>query len=362
MSSETPLRDALRDPIGPEDARRMWSAIDGQWRPRQASRLSLRLALAAAAMLGALALLWVLLIPGRTTVAPGASVAVAAAGPLALENGEALGKFAAPADNGATVRFNEGSHIELDAKAELDPLINAADAVTWLLSRGRITVDVKPGGPRRWSIECGVATVEVVGTRFTVDRDPAGVMIRVEHGVVLVRGERVPQRVQRLTAGDQLVVPEERKAPSEPPRRLERAASPSPPSTLPEPTAPSPAAELLGLSDEARAAGRPEEAARLLAELVRVHPHDQHAGEAAFILGKLRLDALGDAARAGDAFATAIRIGLPPELLEDAYVRLVEARSRAGDREGARAAAIAYDGRYPQGTRRGAIARWLSDR
>ena len=72
--------------------------------------------------------------------------------------------------------------------------------------RGAASFEVRPGGPRRWQIECGLATVEVVGTRFTCARGADRLHIGVEHGVVLVRGERVPNRVRRLAAGESLDV------------------------------------------------------------------------------------------------------------------------------------------------------------
>ena len=58
--------------------------------------------------------------------------------------------------------------------------------------RGGVRFEVEPDGPRRWTIETGLATVEVVGTVFEVERAPGAVDVRVERGVVVVRGERVP--------------------------------------------------------------------------------------------------------------------------------------------------------------------------
>jgi hypothetical protein len=78
------------------------------------------------------------------------------------------------------------------------------------------------------------------------------------------------------------------------------------------------------------------------------------------MLGRVELDALGDPARAAEAFRRAITLGIPQGLLEDVYARLVEACARAGEREAARQAAAEYHARFPEGSRAAAIARWAS--
>ena len=70
-----------------------------------------------------------------------------------------------------------------------------------------------PGGPRRWQIECGLATVEVVGTSSAA-RGPHGLRVGVERGVVLVRGERVVNHVRRLTAGESMEILDETAGPA----------------------------------------------------------------------------------------------------------------------------------------------------
>ena len=68
-----------------------------------------------------------------------------------------------------------------------------------------------------------------------------------------------------------------------------------------------------------------------------------------------------DAAFFRGRFERAIALGLPGGLAEDAYARLVEARSRAGDGAGARAAASEYAQKYPNGSRASTIQRWVGD-
>src|SRR5262249_9513780 len=104
------------------------------------------------------------------------------------------------------VELSDGSKLDLAAESELVTLENRAHDVVLLFERGRASFSVNPQGHRRWSIECGLATVEVVGTRFTIDRSPSRLFVGVAEGVVLVRGEAVPERVRRLTRGETLEV------------------------------------------------------------------------------------------------------------------------------------------------------------
>ena len=231
---------------------------------------------------------------------------------------------------------------------------------------------MRPGGPRRWSIECGIATVEVVGTRFTVERTAGGAHVAVERGVVLVRGERVRDRVQRLVAGESLdvgeapvpaaVVPARPATSSAAPQlALAPAVSgvPAAVAASPQPTAPpawrklaqggdnarayaelGPAGiasasqnasvdDLLALADVARLSAHPSDAITPLSRVLGEHPSDPRAPLAAFTLGRLQLDSLKRPAPAAEAFARAIALGLPQSLQEDRLrARLVEARAR----------------------------------
>jgi transmembrane sensor len=412
VKAETPLRAALREPIDAQAIRRMWLVVDRRWQPQPGYRRRFpRSALASCVMLAA-ALLAAFLIAANWRARPFTRGPLA---PLALDDGRPVPKLVAPPHGSANVRFDEGSQLEMQPGAVIEPLVNAPDAVTWLLLQGRITFDVKPGGPRRWSIESGLATVEVVGTRLTLERVDHQLIVEVEHGIVLVRGERVPNRVQRLTAGERLALHDEHEdlGASTLPHTLAAQAdsgvqssdlrpaqvAPSVPRAANQVAAASDAArtgtsrdrakrdgatpdgetrdgetrdgetrddavvdDLLKQSDDARSAGRLAAAASVLAELVRVHASNARTPAAAFTLGKIRLDGLGDASGAASAFNAALRLGLPAELEEDAYLRLVEARSRAGDEAGARAAAEAYETRYPGGSRRAAMERWLGHR
>jgi transmembrane sensor len=299
-------------------------------------------------------------------------------GALHLASGEAIASGIAVYRSPGNVAFDDGSRIAIDPGARLEPLDNGARAFGVLLASGRATFDVKPGGPRRWTIECGLFTVEVLGTKFTIERAPHRARIDVERGIVLVRGDHVRDGAQKLTAGQSIEV-------EEPPRNIDRnraperedasavvataltppiaapvTALPPPPAAQGSPSVPSSASvdDLLAAADLARQSGHPGDAVAPLSRVVREHAGDPRAALAAFTLGRLQLDALSQPAVADDTFGRAIALGLPRSLEADAYARRVEARARAGDAIGAREAASDYQRRFPTGERLDEVRRW----
>jgi hypothetical protein len=119
-------------------------------------------------------------------------------------------------------------------------------------------------------------------------------------------------------------------------------------------------ADLLAVADVARLSGHPIDAVAPLARVLTDHRTDPRAPLAAFTLGRVQADTIGNPAAAAQAFALAIVLGLPAGLVEDAYARLVETRAHAGDRAGARAAAAAYRERFPDGVHAAAIDAWTA--
>jgi transmembrane sensor len=494
-----------------EDVQRLWRGVQAR-RTRQDERLRQRplrrmTAGALALALGLLALLvwrW----PGDTARDAGPVVAVESQqAPSELEARAGAESVAVPLSDGSRLTLREG--------AKLEVLENSGRAFTTALRRGRTRFEVKPGGPRRWTVECGPVAVEVVGTVFAVERGAASVVVEVEHGVVLVRGEGVPDRVRRLTAGERLMLalppsaeasrtvspgedsraatgsarepepplPDEtavgaepaapepaeedgtarREAPTSGVARLaaggdERsgppgamaasstvggrgeagraprahsapmaaplpahgepapaltAAAPGPRTTAPcgagpdavpcmpgmnsapgglVPSPPEPWLEsarrgdlagasaslgaaglsreaerasglerLMLLADVARAGDQAPLAARLLERAVREGGTGTAVALAAFQLGTLRLDALGQPREAAEAFAQVVRLGQPVALVEDALARQVQALARAGEHEEARRLADEYATRYPEGRRLADVRRWAGE-
>lgn len=102
-----------------------------------------------------------------------------------------------------TVPLPDGSHLRLapETRARLD----AGDRITRCsLEVGKVEFDVVPQHGREFSVQAGDLWVSVVGTRFSVSREPGGtVEVAVSHGVVRVL---VPHRNTKveLRAGDRL--------------------------------------------------------------------------------------------------------------------------------------------------------------
>jgi transmembrane sensor len=305
-----------------------------------------------------------------------------------------------PASSSRAVDFSDGSRIELRAGARVEPIENSSRAFRVALAAGAATFDVRPGGPRRWAVECGRVSVEVVGTRFTVACAPAAVRVDVERGIVLVRGDGVPDGAKRLTAGMSLEVqdtppveirptlpdPEDAQPPL-PRLAPTRVPAPAgPPSALPTPSAPwkslalhgdndsayaelgpqgiasasetASVEDLLTLADVARLSGHPRDAVAPLSRIVSEHAQDPSAPLAAFTLGRIQLDSLAQPREAATSFQRAIDLGLPRSLEQDAYARRVEAKARAGDAAGAREARQEYERRFPQGQRLNEVRKW----
>ncbi len=382
-----PLRKVLRAGIDEVATERIWQRVALSRRPaiprRTASLGHLASVSAAVFLVGAL-LVWALV--GHPTASRSAG------GALSLAAGGGIEGMLAAGDEARTLGFSDGSAVLLRPQSNLEVLENDGKAFMALLAAGAARFDVQPGGPRRWTIECGLASVEVVGTRFSIRREPAAVHVYVEHGIVLVRSDLIVDRVRRLTDGQSLDVlqPGERT----PPRNAASAAG----SVSPQPTrpigAPPPAdagwqdlagrgnfteaygllgpsgvhhisevgavRDLLAVADVARLSGHPSEAVPPLRRILEDHPDDPSASLAAFTLGRIQLDALADAADAADSFARALALHVPPGLEEDARARLVEARARAGDMAGARRAAEDYRARFPRGTLGPEVSRWAS--
>jgi transmembrane sensor len=300
------------------------------------------------------------------------------AGPLRFADGRALVAVDAPPE-GARVALSDGSTIELGGGSRFEPLESSGTTFLGVLQRGDASFDVRPGGPRRWQVECGLATVEVVGTRFSCERGPGRLRVAVQRGAVVVRGERVADRARRLAAGESLdVVGSPGAASLEAIADDESAAVAAPEAPRPgggpagdsaaageQPIADESAAgaraswrelarrgrpseafaalgtqgvrrevrrlgvpDLLALADVARLSGHPAEAVAPLERILTDFSHDPQAPLAAFALGRLELDALDRPSAAAAALERALELGVPRSLREAVQARLVEAHLR----------------------------------
>jgi len=364
-----PIKDGLVSPTSEEALARIWRKIEARERPGRRERAGI----------------W-----GMTSMVAAAAVAVAVwgierrdHGPLRLSDGRPLAAAIDAPAAGEMLSLSDGSRVELSGGARLEPLESSGTSFVAALARGSAHFEVRPGGPRRWEIECGLATVEVVGTGFDCARAPGRLRVTVEHGAVLVRGERVPDRARRLAAGDSLEVLAA-PIPSSPAAAVPEAAVETPAAHVEAPAAPAAsgdngwrelargghnreafaalgaqgisretrhrgAADLFVLADVARLSGHPADAVAPLERILRHFPRDPQAPLAALTLGRLELDDLQRPADAAAALNRALALDLPGSLREDVRARLVEAYDRAGDRPAARQAAAAYLHEFPNG-------------
>lgn len=337
--STEPLAPALHDDLAEARVQRMWQRIDHA--PARRSGVWLALATAAAVALVLLGVTrWLAPTPGSR--------------PLSLASGNVPVVLAAE-QRAEAPRFDDGSQITLQKGARVEVLRNDARSFVTALRRGAVTFDVKPGGKRHWVVEAGELSVEVVGTRFRVEREPEGTRVSVEHGVVMVRGERVSGGSVRLTAGQSfsLEAPRAAPAPATPEPRVARPVT----SAVRVPVARiDPVAKSLTEADAARRRGDSASAAQHFeAAWSSAAPGDSRRGLAALSLA--RLLGAGNPAKAARILRSSLS-DMPSALREDAQARLVEAESRAGNRAGAQQAAEEYRRLFPAGQRLHEVERW----
>jgi transmembrane sensor len=358
QASPQPLRVHLRDDLEEMQVKSMWQRIDHT--PARARRPWLLACVAATAVL-------------LLTLAALRSRQEPEIRQLTLVSGATPGVLSTQAGPSMT-RFDDGSRVSLAALTRLEVLRNDARSFVTALRRGGATFDVKPGGPRHWIIEAGELSVEVVGTRFRVERQGEITRVSVEHGVVLVRGERVPGGSVRLIAGTSFELPmavagaagdEDSEALGEAaPWKATLAPTPS---AVPHAATAAPSSSSQGESRDgvdralfaADAARRQGDNAAAIghfdAAWRQAAPGDPRRGLAALSLARLLIG--GQPAKAAQILRSSLP-DMPQALLEDASVRLVEAESRSGHADAAARAADDYSRRFPTGRRAEEVRRW----
>lgn len=255
--------------------------------------------------------------------------------------------------------FEDGSRISLHTNSQIDVLAMTGDQVLLRLIHGSATFQVKKGGLRKWRIEAGVASVEVVGTRFSVTRKAEDVQIVVNEGRVLVRSAQLVDGVARLDAGETIAVTHDSRAKMETSRQADPSAEPSAvaplalpnPSTTQEPAPRQRAAEtienLLSKADQARLTGDLPSALVALEGIVRRFPNDARAPLSSFQLGRIH-QKQNNLTQAERAYKWTIEHSSSATLKEDCYVRLIETQL-ARNPETAKTTAQVYLNEFPLG-------------
>jgi transmembrane sensor len=271
------------------------------------------------------------------------------------------------AGDAMAVNLDDGSRLELGAHTQVKVTENHPSNVALALRHGRVDCDITPRKGRHFAVMAEGVEVRVTGTRFSVElTSQRRVEVEVQRGSVEVswRGASAPKR---LAAGERWSVELDRKVAAATPKASEAPEPPSAPSAVdaprpsaaPVPREPSVAGprELFDLGNAARRAGDGAGAARAYELLLEHHPNDARAGLAAFELGRLRMDRLGDVHGAIQALQRAVALAPGAGFREDAMARLVDAYAAAGAKERCRSAQSAYLESFPTGVRASAIAR-----
>jgi hypothetical protein len=355
-----PLGSLLREDLSERRLKAMWERIDHA--PRRGPAV------------------WLVAAVTATLVALSLFVAQrqAHSGRLALSSGAVPGVLEAGAAP-ATPRFEDGSMVSLGKGTRLEVLRNDGRSFVTALRRGDATFDVEPGGERHWIIEAGELSVEVVGTRFRVQRDTDLTKVTVQHGIVLVRGARVPDGSLRLLAGEgfELRAPvATAPAASAPPAPAMSGNPLAPPQELRAPVVASPISSASATSGPASSGRQPRDdverslweadaarahrdssgaARHFEAAWLRAAPGDPRRGLAGLSLARLLIGV--DPVKAARVLRSSLP-DMPQALLEDSLARLVEAESRGGDAAAAARAADDYLRRFPNGLRAEEVRRW----
>ena len=323
--------------------------------------------------------------PDDTAIARGSERLGPPAAPLAGSEGSPAGEGPAPSPGDAAdaapdgtpasapfhrrLRFRDGSVAILRSpETILEPVSVETRRIVNVLRAGaaRFEITKRPG--RVFRVIGGDAIVEVLGTKFELERVGSRLRVDVTEGRVRVSW---PGGERRLGRGESGVFPPEptprRRAPvatRDPlaePARAEVAGAPPAQATQAriEPVAAGDElGTLLRTADRARASGRALDAAAALRAAIERDPTDSRAPLAEFRLGRLLLEDMGKPGEAAAAFARVRVLAPGGPLAPDALAREIESRAAAGDRATARTLARAYLSRYPNGSHAAWVRRW----
>lgn len=356
MSTRKPMRDELRPPFAPGEVEQVFQRVEASLGQPAARRFHHRWAVLALPVVAAAGLaLW----RGEPDETPREPRNVASSTPATAPDREPLrlagGWTPLPAVLGAErVSLSDGSAITPEAGTALSVVESNGDVLTLRLDRGAATFDVRPGGERRWTVDAGLLVVDVLGTRFRVERAEGFASVSVARGRVSVRDTRETGDVRTLGPGESLRIAETGEASvagsySDPGEEREATVADAPHGSRPGPSlralaerrdyagayrdlqragfehvvgATSDLDGLFAVADSARLSGHPDEARLPLARIVEEHPRDPRAALAAFTLGRIEAESFHRDDEANRWFQRALDLGLSGSLREAAEARL----------------------------------------
>ncbi len=274
-----------------------------------------------------------------------------------------------PAVSASSLTLADGSLVTFaDPTTKLIPIQNQVDSVRVRLGRGSARFAVPSRQNRRFVVQSQDVEVWVVGTLFEVTQHQGGTTVAVTEGQVRVRQLG---RETLVAAGeteefpiatdpeDDITNPLPAAPKGRPWRALlkdgsyheaYRALTRAGPEAVKDK-----AVILMDAADAARLSGHPREAVGYLRRVVERHSTDPLAPLAAFTLGRIWLEELGEPRQAATSFAQARRLAPTSPLAQDALAREVEAWSKASDLGRAHERAVEFIERYPDSRRKAAV-------
>lgn len=274
------------------------------------------------------------------------------------------------------LRFRDGSTVQLlRAGTTITPRLVSATQTHLELVQGSARFSVSAQAIRHFRVDVGTVSVEVLGTKFDLERAEAQTTVRVQEGLVWVTWPGGGTQVHAGQSGvfppvsgvardDSHALPSQAANFARPDwRRLARRQDFSAALEVIERDSPAirdEPGDLLLAADSARLGGKPAKALPYLQSVVKRHAADARAPAAAFTLGRLWLDTLGDPSKAALSFKTAQRLSPQGPLAEDALFRQTEAWVRAGEPHRAQDAFMEYQKTYPAGRKLAALRLMLS--
>jgi hypothetical protein len=227
-----------------------------------------------------------------------------------------------------TVTLADGSHVAVSDGGKVRVETVRDDSVVLALDSGSVEL-VVAHTRRTLIVRTALYDVVDIGTRFRVVLDADGAeRVEVSEGSVEIRSRASTAPARRLEGGESWSSTPSAPAPVAPaPAEAMPALSAEPPPSPPVRDQGAGPKGLLETAERARLAGQPRAAGAALDMLRRRFRSDPRAALAAFELGRLRLDSLGEAHGALEAFEDAIALAPRGPLRQDAEARRVEALS-----------------------------------
>lgn len=268
----------------------------------------------------------------------------------------------AVAGGGEVLDLPDGSRVVFERATRLSVVSAAPERIHLALEVGSVEIEATHRDGRSFVVSTAGHDVVVVGTHFIVRNEPVNgrhlISVSVQRGRVRVDGPSGSRMLDAEQSWTATVDATTAASPASAPTASAAATdSTIEVSDIPVPSATASAAarpiegprELLSRATEARRAGRHREAAAAYDALRKRHRTDSRAGLAAFELGRIRLDALGDPAGAAEALTDAIALSPNASFREDAEARRVDAFDAMGDHARCMESRAAYLSRYPSG-------------